>query len=93
MNAPQLKTFFPDLKFGVMITAAPEDGPGYKAGIRAGDIITHIGDDELTSISEIMDRVALSSPGDSMTVKGFRLSTRESFSAEVELGQRPLQSL
>ena len=93
VNAPQLKTFFPDLKFGVMITAATADGPGYKAGIRAGDIITHIGDDELTSISEIMDRVALSSPGDSMTVKGFRLSTRESFSAEVELGQRQLQSL
>jgi len=79
-----------DISYGILITTADENGPGYNAGLKQGDIITHIGDHQLRDITEIMQKVANSAPGDTIVVKGLRM--RESFVAEVTLAERPLQS-
>ncbi len=75
---------------GVLITSVEKEGPADLAHIQRGDIITHINGKPIYSISDIMQTVADGSPGDVLRVEGIR--QRESFMAEVTLGQRPLVS-
>ena len=75
---------------GVLITGVEPDGPAETANIEEGDIITHINQRPILNITDIMTLVADSAPGDTLTLEGIR--KRESFRAEVKLGQRPLRS-
>ena len=79
-----------DTPAGILITGVDENGPGAKAGLQEGDIITHIDKLAIVDISDIMQKVADGVPGDTLKLSGLR--QRESFMAEVTLGQRPLQS-
>ena len=76
---------------GVIITSVDEGGPGYKAGLEIGDIITHINQVEIKDTADVLDMIAAGKPGDNFRIDGIR--ERQSFSVDAVLGQRPMRSL
>lgn len=83
------KIGLPDIK-GIMLTGIDDDGPGDKAGLRPGDIITHVNGEQLMSVIDILNKIAVGKPGDSFDIEGLR--QRQSFSTKAVLGQRPMMS-
>ena len=75
---------------GVLITGIDIDGPGDKAGLRVGDIITHINRKKIEDTADVLDLVAAGRPGHKFRIEGLR--ERQSFSAVAVLGQRPMRS-
>ena len=76
---------------GVLITGVDEGGPGSKAGLEVGDIITHINQEEIRDTADVLDMIAAGRPGDNFRIDGIR--ERQSFSVDAVLGQRPMRSL
>jgi serine protease DegS len=83
------KIGLPDIK-GIMLTGIDDDGPGDKAGLRPGDIITHVNGEQLMSVIDILNKIAVGKPGDTFDIEGLR--QRQSFSTKAVLGQRPMMS-
>jgi serine protease DegS len=83
------KIGLPDIK-GILVTSVDRGGPGDKAGLKPGDIITHINGEQLTSVIDILNKIAAGKPGDTFDIEGIR--QRQSFSTEAVLGQRPMMS-
>ena len=75
---------------GILLTDIDKGGPGDLAGLKSGDIITHINRKEIISTSDILNMIAAGKPGDVFIIEGLR--QRQSFITEATLGQRPLQS-
>lgn len=75
---------------GILITDVDKDGPGGKAGLKRGDIITRINQQDMTSTNDIMNLIAAGKPGDELSIEGIR--QRQSFMTTATLGQRPLMS-
>ncbi|MDH5711322.1 MAG: PDZ domain-containing protein, partial [Gammaproteobacteria bacterium] len=75
---------------GILVTDVDSGGPGDSAGLKAGDIITHINGQPITSAQDILNIVAAGRPGDKFEIAGLR--QRESFKLDAILGQRPLVS-
>jgi Do/DeqQ family serine protease len=75
---------------GVLITGIDKDGPGDKAGLKVGDIITHINRREIKDTADVLELIAAGRPGDIFRVEGLR--ERQSFSVDAVLGQRPMRS-
>ncbi|MBT8128845.1 MAG: trypsin-like peptidase domain-containing protein [Gammaproteobacteria bacterium] len=76
---------------GVLVTGIDADGPGDRAGLDIGDIITHINNIEIRDTADVLDLIAAGRPGDNFRIDGIR--ERQSFSVDAVLGQRPLRSL
>ena len=75
---------------GVLITGVDEGGPGNKAGLEVGDIITHINQIDIKDTADVLDMIAAGRPGDNFRIDGLR--ERQSFSVDAVLGQRPMRS-
>ncbi len=75
---------------GVLITGVDAGGPGDKAGLEVGDIITHINRTEIMDTADVLDMIAAGRPGDNFRIDGIR--KRQSFSVDAVLGQRPMRS-
>ncbi len=75
---------------GTLITDVDKDGPGDKAGLKRGDIITRINQQDITSTNDILNMIAEGRPGDTFIIEGIR--QRQSFMTKATLGQRPLMS-
>jgi serine protease DegS len=75
---------------GVLITGVDEGGPGDKAGLEIGDIITHINQTAIKDTADVLDMIAAGRPGDNFRIDGIR--QRQSFSVDAVLGQRPMRS-
>ncbi|MFF5501837.1 S1C family serine protease [Streptomyces roseolus] len=70
---------------GVAVVEAEAGGAAADAGLRAGDVITRIADDDITTITSLAESLAGRSPGDDVTVTYVRgTATRK---AEVTLGE------
>ena len=75
---------------GILITALDQGGPADKAGLKNGDIITHINNKEISSVNDIMMVVADGKPGEIIEISGIR--KRQSFMTNITLGERPMNS-
>jgi len=75
---------------GVLLTEVDIDGPGDKAGLEPGDIITHINGQPLMSVKDVLDVIAAGKPDDVFDIEGLR--ERQSFMTKAVLGQRPVMS-
>ncbi|MFI8966629.1 S1C family serine protease [Streptomyces sp. NPDC053493] len=60
---------------GVAVVSAPPDGAAGKAGLKAGDIITRLGDDPITTITSLAESLASRKPGERVVVR-FTRATR-----------------
>jgi serine protease DegS len=90
INPQVLRTLELDSLHGVLITSVDIDGPGYRAGLQSGDIITRINHQDTTSVNDVLNMIAAGKPGDIFEIEGIR--QRQSFVTEATLGQRPLMS-
>lgn len=72
---------------GVLVDNLIEDSPAARAGIKAGDIITTVGGDRVSSASELRNKVALIRPGTKTRFQVLR--DGKSMNFEVELMERP----
>lgn len=53
---------------GVAVVSVAEGGPAEKAGLRAGDIITKVGDTRITTITSLAEALASRRPGETVSV-------------------------
>ncbi len=75
---------------GILITGVDKGGPGDKAGLKYGDIITRINQQDIHSTNDILNLSAAGRPGDEFAIEGIRM--RQSFMTKAVLGQRPMMS-
>jgi serine protease Do len=52
-----------------LVAALEREGPAYLAGLRPGDVITHIDDVAINAQSEFEEELSYRSPGDEITVR------------------------
>ncbi len=69
MLAQQLKT---DIQHGLFIVGIVEKGPGFKAGLQPGDMITHIDDKEINSAKTALKFITELHPGNTAILRGVR---------------------
>lgn len=74
---------------GVLISGVLGGGPADKAGVKPGDIIIKIGDQEQKNASEILNYIATLSPGTKIVLSGWRGESK--FKTEVTVAERPQQ--
>ncbi|MEU8879061.1 S1C family serine protease [Streptomyces hydrogenans] len=70
---------------GVAVVEVEPGGAAADAGLRAGDVITRLADDDITTITSLAESLAGRSPGDVVTVTYVRGDTTRK--AEVTLGE------
>ncbi|MFF5722273.1 S1C family serine protease [[Kitasatospora] papulosa] len=70
---------------GVAIVSVQKGGAAERAGLRAGDIITRVGDDRVTTITSLSEALAGDKPGEKVEVTYTRGDAAKS--AEVTLGE------
>ncbi|MDD2712441.1 MAG: Do family serine endopeptidase [Simplicispira sp.] len=62
--SPELaETFGIKATEGVIVTGVLQDGPGAQAGIRPGDVIVRVNDQEITNVPKLLSTVAALKPG------------------------------
>ena len=70
---------------GVLISEVSEDSPAEKAGLKAGDVIIAIGDEEISDYSDVKEIVSESDEGDKLTFTILRNKRKQNI--EVEVGE------
>lgn len=75
---------------GVIITGVLQNGPAAQAGIRPGDVITRVADQEVQNVAQLLSAVAALRPGEPATLEVVRRDGRTEL--EVVPGRRNLQS-
>ena len=68
---------------GVLITEISEDSPAEKAGLKAGDVIIAIGDEEISDYSDVKEIVSESDEGDKLTFTILRNKRQQKIEVEV----------
>jgi len=81
----QLADFF-GVKDGVLVRSVDADSPAAKAGIKAGDVITKIGDRSVTRTRDVSDEIRQS--GDKKTVPVLVIRSRKEMTLNLELPER-----
>ncbi|MEU6381729.1 trypsin-like peptidase domain-containing protein [Streptomyces sp. NPDC046909] len=71
---------------GVAVVEVKSGGAADKAGIEAGDIITALGDTDITTITSLSEALAAESPGDKVSVTYTRDGAEKT--ADVTLGEQ-----
>ncbi|TPK81304.1 Do family serine endopeptidase [Mesorhizobium sp. B2-4-13] len=72
---------------GALVSSAQDDGPGKKAGISAGDVITQVDGKDVASPKELARLIGAYSPGKSVDVTVWR--DGKSQTVKVDLGKLP----
>jgi serine protease DegQ len=72
---------------GVLISEVVRGGPADKAGVRAGDILTMVGDKQLTDSNNMLQTVSALPPGKVVTLKLLR--NQQEVTLQVKVGKRP----
>lgn len=83
------KLGFKDIN-GILLTEVDTYGPGDQAGLKPGDIITHINKQRIETAQDVLNIVAEGQPSEIFYIEGIR--QREKFKLEAILGQRPIIS-
>lgn len=68
---------------GAMVSQVDPDGPAFKAGLDAGDIITHVNGDQVTHPGALEMAIFMTAPGQMMTLKTFRGDQAATISVKV----------
>ncbi|MDR4516587.1 MAG: Do family serine endopeptidase [Nitrosomonas sp.] len=74
---------------GALVGGVLKDGPADKAGIKPGDILIAIENQPVRNSSELLNKVAALSPGETVTVKIIR--NKQEKNIQIKAGVRPKQ--
>jgi serine protease DegQ len=87
LNPELAQTFaLPDVE-GVVVTAVLQNAPAHRAGIRPGDLLLQVAGQEVTTVEEVLAKVAALPPGKSAQVVVQRGNQR--LTLQVTPAQRP----
>lgn len=78
------------LPAGASIQEIADNSPAQKAGLQLNDIITKVGDTEITTSDELVDLVKESSPGDILVLHVYR--NMQTITIEVTVGEQVTQT-
>ena len=81
----QMLDYF-EVDYGVLIEEIIDDSPAEKAGIKAGDVITHIEGRKIKDYSDLTRTVNYYNPGEKVQIEYVRKGSKEN--VEVELGEK-----
>lgn len=73
------------LPLGVLVTEVDEETPAWNAGIRRGDVIYDLGDQEICTQEELTEALGDCVPGQQLQVRFYRALTQERLSVTVTL--------
>jgi S1-C subfamily serine protease len=73
---------------GVLVADVYLNSPAYRAGLRSGDIITHLNDQAMDSAQEALAFVAALVPGKIVKIRGFRQG--KPYEVMVKVEERPV---
>ena len=82
LNPDLAKSFKYDGK-GVLIGDVPADGPAAKAGLTSGDIITQYNGQKMTTVQELRNAVAATTPGKDVPIEVYRDGKVEKLSVTI----------
>ncbi len=74
---------------GVLVTEVYADSPAFKAGLKANDIITHINNERISLLRDVVDQVASFKPGTTASVRVQRGT--QSLSFQLLITERPVE--
>jgi predicted metalloprotease with PDZ domain len=72
---------------GALVTEVDEDGPAYKAGLKAGDMIVEADGKKIEDTEDLIGVISDKEEGDKVGVKAIRDRKSLSFTVEVEKGE------
>lgn len=75
--------------FGVIVADVMPSGPADQAGLTANDLITHLDDQRIEDVTDLLNRVAAEPPGTVLTLSGIRQA--EALQWQITIGERPNQ--
>ena len=84
---PQLEEFFGTDK-GVLVTTVQPDSPAAKAGLKAGDVITAVGDAPISSPSDLTRAVRGAAEGSDLSITYMRDKKSARATAKLERPQK-----
>ncbi|MGM0677844.1 Do family serine endopeptidase [Ectothiorhodospira marina] len=85
---PQLaRSFGLENNRGILIAGVLGTGPAARAGIRPGDVFTHIDGDRINDAQDALNFIARKEPGETLRIRGLR--DGEPFESRAEVGKRP----
>ncbi len=71
---------------GVLVTEVLEDTPAEKAGLKAGDVIIEIDDDDIEETGDVVNAIGDKDPGDMVNIVVLR--DRKTITFDFEVGER-----
>ena len=89
MNAELAKSFEMEKVYGIIVNGVAKTGPADKAGIKPGNVITHINDNEVINTRHLLNLVSQVKPGNPISIKG--INQKGHFSTKATVIQRPAQ--
>jgi len=89
MTAELASSFGMKKVYGVIINGIAKSGPADKAGIKPGDVITHINDTEVKNTHHLLNLVSQVNPGKEISIKG--INKDGEFETTAKVIQRPTQ--
>jgi S1-C subfamily serine protease len=72
---------------GALIAEVPSDGPAAQAGIRPGDVVTAIGETQVSTVEDLLGALRRQKPGDQVSVSIVR--DGRATTVDVMLGDFP----
>lgn len=81
--------YFPGAKHGALVLSVDEDSPAAKAGLKAGDVITKLGDDDVESVSDLRKAVGALAGEDAGTLVYVRKGKTERVDVEIPAAKAP----
>ena len=89
MNAELASSYEMKKVYGVIINGIAKSGPADKAGIKPGNVITHINDIEVKDTHHLLNLVSQVLPGNKISIKG--INQDGEFETTAKVIQRPTQ--
>jgi serine protease DegS len=72
---------------GVLVSSTLKDSPAEQAGLRPGDVVTRVGDREVSTVQELLDAIAGTGPNRPLSLEVWRGSER--LETSTVTGERP----
>jgi serine protease DegS len=89
MNSELAESFGLKKVYGVIVNGIAKSGPADAAGIKPGNVITHINDTEIENTRHLLNLVSQVEPNKSLSIKA--IGPQGSFSTTATVIQRPKQ--
>lgn len=90
LSAEFIDNFKLPVRQGVLIAGVLQNGPASKGGVKPGDVVTQVGNQPVSSVSDLLNAVAALEPGKPATLSLQRAD--RALALTVDVAQRPARS-